>query len=388
MQRTSSIVFVNISGFPHNKTASVHKHILMTKALLLAGFKPYVVSKYNIYIEPEELDKDFEGVEYVYLAGKRKLSRNIDKFIGLIIAYFKEYSFLRKVRSTNNKNYLVLRYSSMVTVCHYWLLSKLLGYKIVINIMEYHIATAKGPLSKFKAILFDKYSFAFSDGAIAISNYLNDMIKKRYPRLPTIIIPVLADYSTTIEKIAPLNMIKEDYFLFCVGIGYVDTILFSIRSFMLLEDPKIHLVLVVSGKKEKIEKLRNDYANVSSIHIYCGLPYNELLYLYSHALALLIPMRHHSQDIARFPQKVAEYLSSGVPIITNNYGEISYYFTDHINAFVAANYREIEYAEIMKYIVEYPEIAKKIGVEGRKYGENKFHFASYGQQLAEFLQLI
>ena len=59
------------------------------------------------------------------------------------------------------------------------------------------------------------------------------------------------------------------------------------------------------------------------------IPYVELIEIYESSLGLLIPLDPNSlADIARFSQKIAEYLSSSRPVITNNVGEIPYYFTD------------------------------------------------------------
>ena len=60
--------------------------------------------------------------------------------------------------------------------------------------------------------------------------------------------------------------------------------------------------------------------------------------LYKNAIALLIPLRPTLQDEARFPHKIGEYLASGNPVISTNYGEVKHYFQDGHDMLIASRY--------------------------------------------------
>ena len=92
----------------------------------------------------------------------------------------------------------------------------------------------------------------------------------------------------------------------------------------------------------------------------------ELSVLYKNATGLLIPLRPNIQDEARFPHKFGEYLISGNPVITTNYGEVKYYFKDMVNALIAEIYDEKAFAEKMYYVITNPSECSIIGQNGKK----------------------
>jgi glycosyltransferase involved in cell wall biosynthesis len=98
-------------------------------------------------------------------------------------------------------------------------------------------------------------------------------------------------------------------------------------------------------------------------------------------------MRPCIQDKARFPQKIAEYVASGSPIITNSIGEISYYFNNN-NAILTKYYTVEAYFNAMQWVIENPEKAKEIGKKGKETGYINFHYKNIANQYAAFLNSI
>ena len=80
---------------------------------------------------------------------------------------------------------------------------------------------------------------------------------------------------------------------------------------------------------------------------------------YKNAKALLIPLRPITQDEARFPHKIGEYLASGNPAISTNYGEIKHYFKDQETMLIADSYQINDFAGKMQYILDFPGGSKK-----------------------------
>ena len=114
---------------------------------------------------------------------------------------------------------------------------------------------------------------------------------------------------------------------------------------------------------------------------------NDPLAVY-HAKALLIPLTDSIQDKARFPQKISEYLASGNPIITTNFGEVPFYFHDQKNALVANEYDINEYAGKFDFIVENPDISMQIGRNGKLTGLKFFDYNSYGVEIKKMIITI
>lgn len=384
MSQKSKVFFLSASGFPLKISASNLKYKLIAKALNEAGYETTLFSKQNSIKNLESNIGIFEGINYIFLSGVKKRSGILDRLLGIIIAYITEIRVLFKAKSSK-RNYLILSYCSFHLVIYYWVLCRVLQYRLVISIMEYHPSIVRSPGSKINAFLFDNYAFCFSNGALPISHFLNEMIQSRHKNLPTFILPVLADFNDFNDIKTASSVNKNSYFLFCGSIGYSETIRFIIDSFLLLGGRDVKLILVLSGKKELLNSFECEFKQSKNISIYWDLSYKDLYKMYSDSLALLIPLRPVLQDKARFSQKIAEYLASGRPIITNKIGEIEYYFTDSENAFVVEDYNRKQYCEKMEFIINNPETATIVGENGRNLGLRKFHYQIFSASLHQFL---
>lgn len=110
--------------------------------------------------------------------------------------------------------------------------------------------------------------------------------------------------------------------------------------------------------------------------------------LYKNACGLLIPLRPTVQDRARFPHKIGEYVASGNPVVTTNYGEITKYFKDGESALIARNYDIAEFSRKMEFIISNPEKAQEIGWKGKQVGLDNFDYKQYGHRIKEFIDSI
>lgn len=99
-------------------------------------------------------------------------------------------------------------------------------------------------------------------------------------------------------------------------------------------------------------------------------------------------MRPTIQDEARFPHKFGEYLVSGNPVITTNYGEVKYYFKDKVNALVAELYDEQAFAEKMTYVISNPSECGLIGENGKKIALEYADYKKYGERIVNFINEI
>ena len=121
------------------------------------------------------------------------------------------------------------------------------------------------------------------------------------------------------------------------------------------------------------------------VRLFSNLKYSHLIHKYVHAKALLIPLTDSITDKARFPQKISEYLASGNPIITTNYGEVPFYFQDQKNALVANNYNVEEFASKFDFVVDNPEASVEIGKNGKATGLKFFDHNSYGAEIRKMI---
>lgn len=207
---------------------------------------------------------------------------------------------------------------------------------------------------------------------------------------PFIKIPIIAEYNQ-------INLEKNHnnkYFLYCVYVVYKRTIIPIIdayNEFQQENKSNIQLILVLSGDIKQIAEIQkyiNGIGQTTNIIIKTAIPFKELIKLYTNALALIIPLDpKNSQDEARFSQKIAEYLSSGSPIISNNVGEIKHYFTDKENI-ILSEYSSKGFASTFRWISKNQDEARQIGINGFNLGKQEFDYRKISQQLHKFLHTL
>jgi len=387
-----SIVFLGYNSFPHG-LAEVQKIILISKSLIITGNNVTVIARngyHNLVDNPEMTTSGiYENIKYVYASGSCFRNSNFFKRrLNEIKGKINEFLLLRKYKKNNNLDFAILSTRNFYLVLHYSILSKILGFKILLNYVEYYSALKKDFFDIKQRVndkLFDRYAPVLADAVLPISEFLINHINKISSSISYLKIPGLTD----LKKYDGTETLQnETYFLYCGAAGYKEIILFIIDSFGLIVDNESYLYLVINGSGNEIQEIKNYINNTKQkekIEIFSNLTQKELFTYYKNALALLIPLRPTFQDIARFPHKTGEYLASGNPVIATNYGEIKYYFRDGKNILLAESYDINLFAEKMQFVIDNPLEAKKIGFEGKNMAIKLFDYRYKAKEIDDFL---
>lgn len=396
--RVKKIFFNCVSGFPYKISASNDKNRLIAKALINSGIDVIFINKFNmINTEVKTFNNEgfHDGIRYINTTSIQYKKNTLKILILAIKAIISEIKIL-KYRNGDYRNecILIISFCFFPMVIYYRIITKLLRIKLVISIMEFHKASNQSSLiKKINAKLFDDYSFYFSDGAIAISDFLIKYIKEKHPKIRLIKLPVIADYEYIDNVIYKTEV--PDYFLYCGSAGYADVIDFILECYELLnklcKNVDADLVLVISGKLNNIKIIKkavksSKYAD--RIKVLTKLSYNELIKYYKEALALLIPLRPTLQDKARFPHKVGEYLASGKVVISTNYGEVGRCLVDGLTALLSERYSVKSFTSKMEYSLKNKIIVGEIGMKGKFYGRENFDFRNFSENLVNFFESL
>jgi glycosyltransferase involved in cell wall biosynthesis len=391
-----NIAWLGELGFPVG-WAGVQKIILIFKGTRQYGVNGIVINTFGFHDREStgmeiKTEGVHEGIRYIHASGspyrpKNFFIRNILKVWGVIHEVF----ILYKLRRKGQLDAAILHVDKFTSTVFYRILSKLFGFPLIMLYVELYssLSTRKSLKYKINVYLFEKYGFFFIDGIIPISDYLYDLVKSRNPQLPMINVPMLTDFDrfNGVER-----NIGEKYFLFCSASTYLEIIFFILKAFELLESlEEVWLYLVVHGPPDEMARLKEEISKNRKrdlIKVFSRISDTQLTELYASASGLLIPLRPTIQDKARFPHKIGEYLASGNPIVTTNYGEVAKYFKDEESALIARNYDVAEFSEKMKYIILNPEKAKDIGQKGRQVGLANFDYKVYGSKVKEFIHSI
>lgn len=295
---------------------------------------------------------------------------------------------LKALYKKDCKNFIVLSMPDYHIFMVYVHLARHYGYKIVTISHEWGPTVPTTHILRKPSVwLFSKTFGHFSDGILPISEYI--IRKIQHWHKPFLKVPILADFSQDKQE----KTERGHFFMYCGDAGYKRVIVSIIDAFSNFhknhEDYKLKLVL--SGEKNYMGEIRQYIATShldDVVLIKTAVPYKELWNMYRTANGLIILLDPNvEQDEARFSQKIAEYLSSNTPIITNNVGEIKYYFENKKNA-VICDYCVKGVTDSMEWIATHKAEAETIGHNGYLLGQKEFNYKIMGAKLNEFLQSI
>jgi len=386
-----NILYLGCPGFPYG-LAEVQRVLLISKALVNERAKVTVICSKSIHSKNTypELKKagHYQGIPYIYSSGipyryKNFIMRNSIKLFEKIL----EFILIYKLNKKEKIDAAIVSSMNIKHVLLYKVLSKLLNFKVVLNLVEINSAmsTRKSVYLKINDYLFDRYAVSLSDGILPISEHLISFIKEIDFKKPYLKVPVIVDIDrfSGIEKES-----SEEYFLYCGAALYYELIFFIIESFELIKGERSYLYLVINGSDSYLSAINsrvNDSVKSDSIKVFSRISEKQLSLLYKNALSLLIPLRPTIQDKARFPHKTGEYLASGNPVITTNFGEMSYYLKDMDNALVASRFDVKEFSDKMNQVLIYPNECLIIGAQGKLTAEKYFDYKIYGAKIIDFI---
>ena len=393
-ENSSSIkaVHVGISGFPFG-SAAINKCLAVYQSLNQQGVDFLIINNKAVHKKniPIPLDKSgvIEDIDYVYTPYSPYKS---DSFwvrrVSDISGRLNEFRLLLSLAWRNEIDVMFFypNNGTFIELIYYRILSKLFRFPLISHYVEYRSSFKATKLhQRISDRLFDNYFTHFVDAVLPISEYLIDHIKKSGSSKPYLKIPPLADFSKFKKiDIGP----TEKYFLYVGTAAYMEAIQFITESFDKMAEEGLMLYMVVNGNDAQRQAVQNLVARMKKsqyVKCFSSLTYEDLIQKYMHAKALLIPLTDSIQDKARFPQKISEYLASGNPIITTNYGEVPYYFKNEENALVAGSYDTTDFATKMDFVVKNPEQSEKIGRAGLASGLQYFDFNSYAVETRKLI---
>jgi glycosyltransferase involved in cell wall biosynthesis len=393
MNSKKHIVFLGSSGFPYVKEATVTRILYLAMALKEADYQVLIINKKGRYLTSENETKldptgKLNGIDYVYTSGDANystvfLKRNINKVKG----FLNEVKLLYRLKKQGKLHYAFIYTHFFSALLYYRLISKIIGFKTVINIVEYlsMIEAKKTVKAKINDKLFDTYVSCMGDGYIPISDFLVSKLRKaaknKYLKIP----PVF-DYKVFDEQKTYTHTPK--YFLFCGSAGYYEVIKLIVDSYRAINRTDVELYIVSNGAPHYVKRVQELIAEDKTISLFQNLSNEDLYDLYRNAHALLIPLRDTIQDTARFPNKISEYLATRNTIITTNFGEIPKYFTNNENALVADQFSVASYSKELLRSIENPELCVQIGERGYQTGKQYFSFNNYAVPLKELLDRL
>ncbi len=343
---------------------------------------PATIAKENILVSGS-----FEGIDYAYASGTPKaplnfIGRNLLKLVG----FFGEFGIILYQRLFGNVICFMVSTSSLNRLIYFWCISRLLRVRLVCDYVEYMSSIDNRSMqTATPKKTFDTTFHKYTDSVIIISSFLEQHVKTLAPKLPYIIVPPIIDFEKFLKN--DFSPLEPDYFLYCGSIAYRDVIEFIIEAYRQVNGHShgVALNLIVNGSEKELTALRLSILADKSIKIISSLTYDRLIGYYKNARALLIPLQDNLQDRARFPFKISEYTAAARPIVTSDSGAVVDYFQDGVNALLAKTGDVNDFADKLRYILNHPEKAEQIGIQGHAIGQKHFNYKRYTPSIINFL---
>lgn len=227
-------------------------------------------------------------------------------------------------------------------------------------------------------------------GVIAISSLLGtwagDEASRRGLRTEVLEVPILVDLAEqTPDRSSPDDTLNV---LFAASPGYREATTFILDAMQTVWAKHPDCRLVITGTRPgDADWLSNDLRD-PRVRLSGRVPRRELLELYSHATALLVPLFDDTKSRARFPTKIGEYLASGRPIVTTEVGEIPRYFQDGISAFMCSPDEPAAFGGKICEVLADAGRANEVGAAGRRVAESNFDYRLHAEELHAFMSRI
>jgi glycosyltransferase involved in cell wall biosynthesis len=319
---------------------------------------------------------------------KSTIVKTIIKLLFSFINFFQVIYILINEKKTGFIN-VVYFYEGNHIFLHRIAISKLLGYKIFIDLVENPncLSYVKSYTQRVRTIYFlFIYRFIpyFADGIIVVSRYLKHMIENDFNnRVPVFLMSVSYD---------PINFSNANFdypfpsifYGGSYGSNYDFESLFKAFNLAVEKFPK--LTLYLSGKLDRrtVEMIKANISKKENIVILGYLNEEDYFKVICGMNILCMPRNNSIQANAGFPFKLAEYLATGRPVITSKVSDVADYVTEN-DAFIyePGDYLKIEF--FIRQILSRYEESLVIGNNGKEKAEFFFNSRKLASDFHSFI---
>ena len=335
----------------------------------------------------------YEGVSFKYIGGGpvlpcNKILRLLSQSIRLLLTFF----YLRKSLKKGDVLFLFMG-GKVKTMLQFMRIAHKKGAYSVRDLCELPYGT--GAETEY-AINMRKVTmeqqFPKLDGIISISEALQNLAKTHtLPSCHHIKVPIMVEY----EHYGVVEKKHQDIpFIFHAGtlLQQKDGVLGMIEAFGIAK-PRIKqpIKYILTGRIEQsshpqqLKELIEEYKLQDSIEFVGYLNRDEIKDYLSKASLVISNRPKSQQDYYGFSTKVGEYLASGTPLITTNWGEAVNWLNDGESAYIVDPEDTAALADTIVRVFCNPDQAKQIGLAGQEVCRHCFDYHNWSKPLVEFM---
>ena len=317
----------------------------------------------------------YRGIPFEYTTWLRRPANTLLRLLVYLRAVAGLTWQLCRVRPMRRRTAVYLFVMEGPLVIYTGILCRLLGIPLVQEMNEWFPAFRRSALLDW---LYRRPIFSMATGMLVISKLIErrvqELSKTANPRLSIHLLPSIVDS----ERFVTALPVREDatetvpHFLWC-GVSYTQDVLFLVRALALANRAghRCNLRIISATFEDWTPRTILDYAAEQglppdAIHFKVGLDDSALESCYKSAAAHLLPMWDDDKSRTRMPNKLAEYLASGRPVIASAVGDLADFLVDGVNAYIGQPGNERDFANSMISVLQDPIRANRIGEAGQR----------------------
>lgn len=337
-----------------------------------------------------QIKGEYEGIPFRYPVSPIRSNSFIKRRINDSLSFFKTAGYIfSKKRNTDVLLIVDNRWYMIVTYKIFCLLFK---SKFVLEISEFpFVFYADGFFRNIYKSLYVNTIFKLFNGLIVISDSLFSYFQNKISKnARQIIVPILTNtqhfqHSTNnsgeIVYTGALNQFKD---------GIMDLL----QGYLMFSEknPGRKLVLMgdlnVSPDKDEVIAFIDKNKMRKSVEITGYVDRSAMIQRMSNAAVLALAKPSNKQAEHCFPTKIAEYLSTGKPVLTTNTGSIPQFLTNRKNSFLTEPNNPVELAKTLSDIFLNYDQAEIIGKNGRELAQNEFEYTKQVDRIIVFFDQL
>ena len=379
--------------------AAAKRRLCYARGLIAAGHNVDVVVCQKC-IEKNEDDKlpksgTFRGIHYIYVCGKYKHAKRYKILRGLdyfVLDYIR--SFFYALKHIHRGEAVFAYYYPIFLQILIIIATKLKRGKIVKETCEHPSALGNVNSKWHKFCKWFEFHFVMPwyDGFIAISRDLSKFVLKyKSSKAECIIVPILVE--DPFEGM-DVSILKNEYTVpYIIHTGTMheqkDSISKILRAFSRFKkETRSNCRLVFTGPQANNKcsylPLIKELGIENDVDLLGLVSTKRVATLQRFASMTIIYKSDNLQTRNCFPTKLGEMLICGVPVITTTVGDANLYLENGKSALIFEPDDEATLVKNIKWILDNPVEAKKIGMAGKAVAEKYFNPIYQGKRLSEF----
>jgi glycosyltransferase involved in cell wall biosynthesis len=388
IQDQKNIVIVTSEPFPKGMAAT-NRILTYAKGLTEANqnvnvlsFKPSITGKYPV-------KGIFNQVQYQIVSNLK--SKVKYKSLGPLFFFIGIKNTMKAlVKQKMKQNFIILVSNKPMLIFTFFIICKMFGYKYLQEKSEFpFVINKKSFTGKLYCKIYTNYFYKLFDGIIVMTTPLHNYFATKISKKASL---HLMPMTVEIDRFNKKGVIFSfEYIAYC---GYMrnnkDGVGILIEAFSLIANkyPKVQLVLIGSGPESDMNFLKDmtKSFNIEKRVIFTGYVEREEMPKYlNNAKILALARPSGLQSDGGFPTKLGEYLSTGIPVLVTEVGEIPNYLTNGENAFLCTPDCPKAFSSCLDNILQNYKCALKVGNNGKRTALQYFDYKTQSESLLKYL---